>query len=91
MLCAPPTSKRRLGRARASKATNHPTTIVRLVSRQKRNEIYANRFKAKDIEGFSVDDVEKLFISESFTQKMLKIVLEYKAKRQELGFQFFYP
>ena len=43
--------KRQLGRTRANKAANHPIIIVRLVSRLKRNEIYANRFKAKDIEG----------------------------------------
>ena len=39
--------KRRYGHTRANKATNHPTFIVRLVSRLKRNEIYPNRFKVK--------------------------------------------
>ena len=61
--------KRRLGRTRANKATNHPTTIVRLVSRLKRNEIYANRFEAKDIEGFLVEGMEKVFINENLTQR----------------------
>ena len=56
--------KRRLGRTMANKATNHSTIIVRLVTRQKCNEIYANRFKAKNIEGFPVDGMEKLFINE---------------------------
>ena len=49
--------------------TNYPIIIVRLVSRQKRNEIYANRFKAKDIEGFPLENMEKIFINENFTQK----------------------
>ena len=60
--------KRRLGRTRTSKATNHPTIILRLVIRQKRNEIYENCFKTKDIEGFPVD-LEKLFINENLTQR----------------------
>ena len=59
--------KRRLCRTRANKAANHATIIVRLVNRLKRNEIYANRFKAKDIEGFPVDGMEKVFINENLT------------------------
>ena len=41
---------RRLDRTKENKSTNHPTIIFRLISRQKRNEIYANRSKTKDIE-----------------------------------------
>ena len=66
--------KRRLGRTRASKATNHPTIIVCLVSRLKCNEIYANRFEAKkDIGGFPVDVMEKVFINENLTQRRKRL------------------
>ena len=81
--------KRRLGRTRANKATNHPTIIVRLVSRLKRNEIYANRFKAKDIEGFPVHGMEKVFINENLTQRRKKLFWNTKQKAKELGYKFF--
>jgi len=47
--------KQRVRRTRSNTAANkHPTIIVRFVSRMKRNEVYANRFKAKDIEEFQL-------------------------------------
>ena len=82
--------KRRLGRTRANKATNHPTIIVRLVSRLKRNKIYANRFKAKNIEGFPVDGMEKLFINENLTQRRKRLFWNTKQKAKELGYKFFW-
>ena len=81
--------KRRLGRTRANKATNHFTIIVRLVNRQKRNEIYENRFKAKNIEGFPVDRTEKLFINENLTQRRKRLFWYTKQKAKEFGYQFF--
>ena len=81
--------KRRLDRTRANKATNHPTIIVRSVSRQKRNEIYANCFKTKDIEGFLVDGIEKLFIQEKLTRRGKRLFWNIKQKAKELGYQFF--
>ena len=47
----------------------HPTVIVRFVSRQKRNETYANRFKAKSIEEFPVEGMQNLFVNENLTQR----------------------
>ena len=82
--------KRRLGRTRANKATNHPTIIVRLVSRPKRNEIHANRFKAEDIEGFPVDGMEKMFINENLTQRRKRLFWNTKQKAKELGYKFFW-
>ena len=82
--------KRRLGRTKANKATNHPTIIVRLVSRLKHNEIYANRFKAKDIEGFPVDGMEKMFINENLTQRRNRLLWNTKQKAKELGYKFFW-
>ena len=81
--------KRRLDRTRANKATNHPTIILRLVSRLKRNEIYANRFKAKDIEGFPVDGMEKVFINENLTKRRKRLFWNTKQKANELGYKFF--
>ena len=83
--------KRRLGRIRVNKAINHPTIIVRSVSRQKHNEIYANRFRVKDIEGFPFDDMEKLFINENLTQRRKRLFWNIKQKAKELVYQFFGP
>ena len=44
--------KQRYGRTRRNKPVNHPTIIVRLVSRQMRNEIYDKCFNAKMMEDF---------------------------------------
>ena len=49
--------KQRYGRTRL-KPVNHPTIIVRLISRQMRNEIYDKRFNAKMIEDFPVEGME---------------------------------
>ena len=82
--------KRRLGRTRANKATNHLAIIVRLVSRLKRNEICANRFKAKDIEGFPVDGMEKVFINKNLTRRRKRLFWNTKQKAKELGYKFFW-
>ena len=81
--------KRRLDRTRANKANNHPTIILRLVSRLKRNEIYANRFKAKDIEGFPVDGMEKVFINQNLTKRCKRLFWNTKQKAKDLGYKFF--
>ena len=61
-----------------------------MASRLKCNEIYANRFKAKDIEGFPVDAMEKVFINENLTQRRKKFFWNTKQKAKELGYKFFW-
>ena len=61
-----------------------------MVSRLKRNEIYANRFKAKDIEGFPVDGMEKMFINENLTQRRKRLFWNTKQKAKELEYKFFW-
>ena len=39
----------------------HPTAIARLVNAQKRNNMYANRFIAKEIEEFPVGGMQNLY------------------------------
>ena len=72
--------RKRRGQTRANKATNHSIIIVRLVSRQKRNKIYANRFKAKDIEGFSIDDMKKLCVNKNLKQRRKRLFWNTKQK-----------
>jgi len=51
--------KQRFGKTRSSTVDNkHPIIIVRFVSRMKRNEIYANRIKAKNIKELFVGSIE---------------------------------
>ena len=61
--------RKRPGRMRIDKPNIHPTIMVRLVSRQKRNQIYANRLKAKDITKFPVEGMEKFYVNENLTQR----------------------
>ena len=65
--------KQRFGRTRSDKPANHPTIIVRLVSRQKRNEIYAQRFNAKSIEEFPVEGMAQLFVNDNLTQRRKRL------------------
>ena len=81
--------KRRQRRTGANKLTSHPTIIVRLVCRQKRNKNYANRLKAYDIDGLPVDNTDKLLINENLTHRLKRLFWNTKQKAQELGNQFF--
>jgi len=62
--------KKRLGRTRTSTSeAKHPQIIVRFVSRYKRNQIYASRFKSKEIEEFPIETMDRLYKNENLTQK----------------------
>ena len=82
--------KQRYGRTRLTKPVNHPTIIVRLVSRQIRNEIYDKRFNAKMIEDFPVEGMEKLFINENLTQRRKRLFWQSKQKAKELEYKYFW-
>ena len=82
--------KQRYGRTRLTKSVNHPTIIVRLVSRQIRNEIFDKRFNAKMIEDFPVEGMEKLFINENLTQRRKRLFWLSKQKAKELEYKYFW-
>ena len=82
--------KQRYGRTRLNKPVNHPTIIVRLVSRQMRNEIYDKRFNAKMIQDFPVEEMEKLFINKSLTQIRKRLFWLSKQKAKELEYKYFW-
>ena len=82
--------KQRYGRTRLNKPVNHSTIIVRLVSRQIRNEIYDKRFNAKIIEDFPVEGMEKLFINENLTQRRKRLFWLSKQKAKELEYKYFW-
>jgi len=66
----------------------HPTIIVRFISRHKRNEIYANRFKAKNMDEFPVDNMEQFYINENLTQRRKRLFWLTKNKSKELDYKF---
>ena len=68
----------------------HPTVIVRFVSRQKRNEVYANRFKAKSIEEFPVEGMQNLFVNENLIHRRKQLFWKTKQKAKGLGFKCFW-
>ena len=80
--------KKRIGKTRSNNDKKHPTIIVRFVSRTKRNEIYARRFKAKDVETFPVENMENLYINENLTQRRKRLFWITKQKAKELGYSF---
>ena len=81
--------KERVGKTRSSNdSKKHSTIIVRFVSRTKRNEIYASRFKAKTIEAFPVDKMEHLFINENLTQRRKLLFWLTKQKAKKLNYKF---
>ena len=82
--------KQRYGRTRLKKPVNHPTIIVRLVSRQMRNEIYDKRFNAKMIKDFSVEGMETLFINKNLTQRRKRLFWLSKQKAKELEYKYFW-
>ena len=86
-----PAKQRRSEDQSGSKTTKrHPTVIVRFVSRQKRNEMYENRFKAKEIEDFPVEGMKNLFVNENLTQRRKQLFWKTKQKAKELGFKYFW-
>ena len=81
--------KERVGKTRSSNdSKKHSTIIVRFVSRTKRNEIYASRFKAKAIKAFPMDKMEHLFINENLTQRTKRLFWLTKQKAKKLNYNF---
>ena len=73
-----------------SNVTNrrHSGIIVRFISRQKRNEMYSNRIKAKDISDFPVQGMNKLYVNENLTQRRKRLFWLARQKAKELDFKF---
>ena len=66
----------------------HPGIIVCFISRQKRNEMYSNRMKAKDISDFPVQGMNKLYVNENLTQRRKRLFWLAKQKAKELDNKF---
>ena len=85
-----PVKQRRSEDQSGSKTTKtYPTVIVSFVSRQKRNEMYENRFKAKEIDDFPVEGMKNLGY-ENLTQRQKQLFWKTKQKAKELGFKYFW-
>jgi len=81
--------KQSFGQARASKSANkHPTIIAPSVSRYERNQIYASRFNAKNIEEFPVDGMDKLYINENLTQRRKQLFWLTKQKAKDMDYSY---
>ena len=57
----------------SNETRRHPRIIVCFFSRQKRNEMYSNSMKAKDISDFPVHDMNKLHVNENLTQRRKRL------------------
>ena len=66
----------------------HSTIVARFFSRDKRNKFYKNRFKAKDIDDFSVDGMTKLYINENLTQRRKRLFRRSKQQTKELNYKY---
>ena len=64
----------------SNETRRHPRIIVCFISRQKRNEMYSNRLKAKDISNFLVQDMNKLYVNENLTQRHKRLFWLAKKK-----------
>ena len=73
-----------------SNVTNrrYPEILVRFISRQKRNEMYSKRMKAKDISDFPVQGMNKLHVNENLTQRRKRLFRLAKQKAKELDNKF---
>jgi len=59
-----------------------------LSSRYKRNQFYENRFKAKDITEFPVEDMNELYINEkNLTQRRKRLFWKTKQMIKELDYK----
>ena len=61
----------------------HPTTIVRFVNRDKRNEIFFKRRITKQWQDFPIASMEQLFINENLNPEEKKIVLVNQTESQK--------
>ena len=82
--------RQRPGRTRSSSIKRHPTIIIRFVSRLIRNQVYANRYKAKYIKDFPVEGMEKLYVNENLTQRRKKLLWQTKQAAKERDYDYFW-
>ena len=80
--------KRRSANPRAGQRKSNPAIIVRFISRYKRNEMYENRFKAKEIDNFPVQDMTYLYINKNLTQRRKRLFWKTKQKAIELDYSY---
>ena len=66
--------------------------IVRFISRDVRNKIFANRklARAADVKGFSVEDTENIYVNENLTRAFKSLFWLVKQKAKANGFQFYW-
>ena len=87
----PPPPKKSMTRTRNSALDiKHPSIIVRFVSRYKRIKVYVSRFKSKKIGKFPVQNMERLIINESRTQKRKLLFWQTKQKAEDLDYKFYW-
>ena len=82
--------RQRPGRTRSSSIKRHPTIIVRFVSRLIRNQVYANRYKAKYIKDFPVEGMEKLYVNENLIPRRKNLFWQTKPAAKELSNDYFW-
>ena len=75
-------------RQRPSRTRNCETMKHLFRSRQKRNEVYANRLKAKDISEFPIDNMENLYVNKNLTQRRKRLFWLTKQKVEDLDNKF---
>ena len=66
----------------------HPAIVARFVSRDKRNKLHENRFKAKDIDGFPIDDMTELYVNNNLTQRRKRLFWRSKQQAKELSYKY---
>ena len=68
----------------------HPTTIVRFVNRDKRNEIFFKRRITKQWQDFPIASTEQSFINENLSQKRKRLFWLTKQKAKSLEYKFYW-
>ena len=81
-----PQKKRSATNNGGSQKSAHPAIIARFVSRDKRNKLYENRFKAKDIDDFPFDGMTELYMNENLTQRRKRLFWRSKQQAKELSY-----
>ena len=85
-----PLKKRSATNNDGSQKSANPTIIARFVSRDKRNKLYENRFKAKDIDDFPVDGMIEQYINENLPQRRKRLFWRSKQPPKELCYTSIY-
>ena len=76
---------------KASKSQDQPpTTIVRFMNRDKRNEIFLKRHTTKFWNEFPIQSMEHLFVNENLTKKRKRLFWMTKQKAKSIGYKFYW-